>query len=511
MSTMRLPVFDRRRAGVLLPMSALDAALGRGGRAFIDWLAAGRLHGVADPAGRAGRARIARPTGCARTSPATPPSSTRASCPMRARRSSPEFLAAAGPWLARLRAVRGAERARTAARLSGTGRRRCAIAIRRRSRRRGGELAAEVARIEREQYAFHVQWKRLREHAQSRGVRLFGDLPFYVAPSSVETWAHRDLFQLDRRPASRPRSAACRRTTSPSTGQLWGNPVYDWQALQPHRLQLVARARARAARSDSICCASITSARSRPTGPCPAGAPDARSGAWLSTPGEQLLRRLLRRVSATCRWSRRISGSSPRTCWRCKNGFALPGMRVLQFAFDGDAGQRARAVPARARLRRLHRHARQRHDARLVRRASTATPPQRVDFYLRCGPAPMPEALIRAALGSVARARRSSRCRTCWALARRRASTLPGTAQGNWLWRLPPGALTARARAPLRAAEPRLRPRAGMRRASAARTACLDSAACCSLRLGCSLLAALLRSTPQLEPPTAVDRAACRS
>ena len=58
------------------------------------------------------------------------------------------------------------------------------------------ELAADVDRIEREQYAFYVQWKRLREHARSRDVRLFGDLPFYVGPSSVETWTHRGLFQL---------------------------------------------------------------------------------------------------------------------------------------------------------------------------------------------------------------------------------------------------------------------------------------------------------------------------
>ena len=58
------------------------------------------------------------------------------------------------------------------------------------------ELAQDCARIEREQYVFHVQWQRLRAHARSRGVRLFGDLPFYVAPSSAEVWTHRELFQL---------------------------------------------------------------------------------------------------------------------------------------------------------------------------------------------------------------------------------------------------------------------------------------------------------------------------
>ena len=58
------------------------------------------------------------------------------------------------------------------------------------------ERAADLERIVREQYAFHLQWQRLRDYAHARGVRLFGDLPFYVAPSSAETWVHRGLFQL---------------------------------------------------------------------------------------------------------------------------------------------------------------------------------------------------------------------------------------------------------------------------------------------------------------------------
>ncbi|MCX7058389.1 MAG: 4-alpha-glucanotransferase, partial [Proteobacteria bacterium] len=51
--------------------------------------------------------------------------------------------------------------------------------------------------MRRAQFAFHEQWRALRSHAHRRGIRLFGDVPIYVAPDSVETWAHREQFRTD--------------------------------------------------------------------------------------------------------------------------------------------------------------------------------------------------------------------------------------------------------------------------------------------------------------------------
>ena len=94
-----------------------------------------------------------------------------------------------------------------------------------------------------------------------KGVRLLGDLPFYVSPDSSDVWAAPQFFRLDehRRPLF---VAGVPPDYFSATGQLWGNPVYDWQALQRERLPLVDRAAARAARRMSTWSAWITSALS---------------------------------------------------------------------------------------------------------------------------------------------------------------------------------------------------------------------------------------------------------
>src|SRR6266480_3148025 len=349
---MRLPVFDRRRAGVLLPMSALDAALGRGGRAFIDWLsdAAFSVWQIL-PAGPVGEDRSPYwvRSDCAGNAAFI----DAAELPDPNAPIDPEFLAASSPWLHDYALFEALTRAHAGAPFWNWPpplRDRAPEAL----AQAAHELAPEVARIEREQYAFHVQWNQLRAHARSRGVRLFGDLPFYVGPSSVETWAHRELFQLTAtgEPAA---VGGVPPDYFSQLGQLWGNPIYDWQALQ--------------------------------------------------------------------------------------NGFGLPGMRVLQFAFDGD--------PANAHLPYLHERdcvaytGTHDNDTTLGWYASLdRDTAQRVDYFLRVTEGAMPAALIRAALGSVARLAIIPAQDILGLDSFARLNT-PGTVEGNWTWRLPAGALTA--------------------------------------------------------------------
>ena len=77
----------------------------------------------------------------------------------------------------------------------------------------------------------HRQLVRLREHARSRGVGLIGDVPFFVSPDSSDVWAHPELFLLDaeRRPQF---VAGVPPDYFSADGQLWGDPLYDWDALR---------------------------------------------------------------------------------------------------------------------------------------------------------------------------------------------------------------------------------------------------------------------------------------
>jgi 4-alpha-glucanotransferase len=435
MASVRLPVFDRRRAGVLLPMSALEAALGRGGRAFIDWLASAGFSVwqilPAGPVGEDGSPYWVR-SDCA----GNPAFIDTSELPDPGLPLGAEFLAASASWLADYVLFEALTRSHGGApfwnwppplRDRDPG----ALAQARH------KLSAEVSRIEREQYAFYLQWNALRAHAVARGVRLFGDLPFYVGPSSAETWAHRELFQL--KPNGEP---ACVGGVPPDyfsqLGQLWGNPVYEWQAqartdfawwrtrvrVQLERLDLL--------RLDHFRALAAYWA-------VPAGAPDARGGAWLSSPGEQLLQRLRQEFGDLPLVAEDL-GVITDDVLALKNGFALPGMRVLQFGFDGEPGNV---------------HVPYRHERDCVAYTGThdndttlgwyqsldRDTRQRVDFYLRLRPGAMPEALIRAALGSVAQLAVLP-AQDLLELGSEARLNTPGTASGNWSWRLPPGALT---------------------------------------------------------------------
>jgi|HubBroStandDraft_1064217.scaffolds.fasta_scaffold01810_7 4-alpha-glucanotransferase len=436
MASVRLPVFDRRRAGVLLPMSALETALGRGGRAFIDWLAsAGFSVWQILPAGPVGedgspywvRSDCAGNPAFIDTSELPDPS-----LPLGA-----EFLAASASWLADYVLFEALTRVHGGApfwnwppplRDRDPG----ALAQARH------ELSAEVSRIEREQYAFYLQWNALRAHAAARGVRLFGDLPFYVGPSSAETWAHRELFQL--KPNGEP---ACVGGVPPDyfseLGQLWGNPVYDWQAqARTDFAWWRTRVRAQLERLDLLRLDHFRALAAYWA--VPADAPDARGGAWLSSPGEQLLLRLRQEFGDLPLVAEDL-GVITADVLALKNGFALPGMRVLQFGFDGEPGNV---------------HVPYRHERDCVAYTGThdndttlgwyqsldRDTRQRVDFYLRLRPGAMPEALIRAALGSVAQLAVLP-AQDLLELGSEARFNTPGTASGNWAWRLPPGALTA--------------------------------------------------------------------
>jgi 4-alpha-glucanotransferase len=436
MASPRLPVFDRRRAGVLLPLSALDAGLGRGGRAFVDWLVQAQFSVwqilPVGPVGTDGSPYWVRSDSAGNPAFLDPAELPDPHAPLPA-----DFLAATGSWLhdyALFEALSAAQHGRPFWQWPAPLREREPQALEQAHR----QLAADVERIEREQYAFHLQWSRLRDYAHQRGVRLFGDLPFYVGPSSAETWAHRGLFRL----AANGEPAVVGGVPPDyfsELGQLWGNPVYDWRALQRSDFAWwLARMRQQLARLDLL---RIDHFRALAAfWAVPAEAADARGGEWLQTPGEELLKRMKGEFGDLPLVAEDL-GVITADVLALKHAFALPGMRVVQFAFDGDM----------TNVHLPHLHERDcvvytgTHDNDTTLgwyQSLDAATRERCDFYLRVTPGTMPEPLIRAALGSVGLLAVIP-AQDLLGLGSAARMNTPGTASGNWSWRLPPGALSA--------------------------------------------------------------------
>jgi len=433
---MRLPVFDRRRAGVLLPLSALDAALGRGGRAFIDWLSEAGFSVwqilPVGPTGADGSPYWVRSDWAGNAQFLDPAELPDAQLPPDA-----QFLETSAAWLPDYALFEALTRAHggtpfwawpAALRDRDSG---ALEAVRR-------ALGAELDRTAREQYAFHVQWQRLRDYARSRGVRLFGDLPFYVAPSSAETWTHRELFQL-----SAGGEPAAVGGVPPDyfaeLGQLWGNPVYDWHAQRREGFAWwVARVGAQLARMDLLRLDHFRALAAYWA--VPAGAPDARGGAWHSAPGMELLTRLREEFSDLPLAAEDLGVITPDVL-ALRESFGLPGMRVLQFAFDGDPANPHRPyLHERASVVYTGTHD---NDTTLGWYSHLdADSAARVDLYLGATASGMPEALIRAALGSVARLAIVP-VQDLLALSSEARLNTPGTTSGNWTWTLSPGSLSA--------------------------------------------------------------------
>ncbi|MBV9695696.1 MAG: 4-alpha-glucanotransferase [Gammaproteobacteria bacterium] len=430
----RLAVWDRRRAGVLLPLSALEAPLGRGGRAFLDWLAtAGFTLWQVLPLGPTGA--DGSPYWVSSDEAGNPALLDPGELPAPQGARYARFLEENAAWLEEFALFQTLSQAHSGApfwRWPAALRAREAGALAAARR----ELAAELERVRHEQYAFSVQWQQLRAHAHERGVRLCGDLPFYVAPSSLATWTQRELFQLapDGSPAA---VGGVPPDYFSALGQMWGNPLYDWEALARSDYRFwVQRVGAQLERLDLLRLDHFRALAAHWA--VPAGASDARAGAWRPTPGAALLTTLRRTFPDLPLIAEDLGVITPEV-EELLARFQLPGMRVLQFAFDGGDNPH---LP--------HRHVRAcvvytgTHDNDTTRGWYDALEPAtalRADRYLGVPADAQPGALIRAALASVADLAVIPAQDLLGLPSSARLNT-PGTASGNWRWRLPPGALT---------------------------------------------------------------------
>ena len=196
------------------------------------------------------------------------------------------------------------------------------------------ELDAEIQKVRFGQFLLFRQGGRLKEYARTKGVRLIGDLPFFVSPDSSDVWANPELFQLDGQ--HRPRFVA---GVPPdyfsAQGQLWGNPVYDWDALKRTGYRwCLDRLRALLEHVDIVRLDHFRAFAA--AWHIPAGAPTAQSGAWVSGPGADFLEATKREFGGLPFIAEDLGMITPDVP-ALRDRFELPGMRVLQFGFDGDS------------------------------------------------------------------------------------------------------------------------------------------------------------------------------
>ncbi|HET7379623.1 MAG TPA: 4-alpha-glucanotransferase [Gaiellales bacterium] len=192
-------------------------------------------------------------------------------------------------------------------------------------------LADSIEVVRFAQFLLARQADRLRRHAHDNGVRLIGDLPFFVSPDSSDVWANPGLFLLgtDGRPDV---VAGVPPDYFSADGQLWGNPVYDWDALRRSGYRwCVDRLRALLAHVDVIRLDHFRAFAA--AWHVPAGASTARTGRWVPGPGADFFEAVEKALGALPFIAEDLGLITPDVT-ALRERFALPGMRVLQFAFD---------------------------------------------------------------------------------------------------------------------------------------------------------------------------------
>ena len=292
--------------------------------------------------------------------------------------------------------------------------------------------ALEALRFE--QWVFAEQWRELKEYAASRGVLMFGDLPIFVSHDSADVWAARELFRLDAE--GQPTTV----TGVPpdyfaADGQRWNNPHYDWDRMAEDGY---AWWRLRIARQRQFFdLVRIDHFRGFAAAwHVPVEAETAKEGHWVTSPGREVLSALVETAGAGTLVAEDLGLITP-DVEQLRTEFGLPGMKVLQFAFDGSKDNPY--LPERHGEQSVVYTGTHDNDTTLGWWSELDDPTRkRVLAVVPDAEEPMPWALIRLALSSTARL-----CvvpaQDLLELGSGARMNTPGTDEGNWTWRAAPG------------------------------------------------------------------------
>lgn len=300
------------------------------------------------------------------------------------------------------------------------------------------------------QFEFFRQWRALRSYANERGIQIVGDIPIYVAHDSVDVWSNREYFLLDRE--GRPTQiAGVPPDYFSATGQLWGNPIYNWSVLRRDNYKWwIDRFRAAFSLYDIVRIDHFRGFEAH--WEVAITETTAENGHWVKGPGADLFRALQHEFGDLPIIAENLGVITPEVVQLLQQ-FNFPGMAILQFAFGKDP---------QGPTFRPHNYVRNlvaytgTHDNDTVvgwwtsdgNNDSTRTPDDVVKelafakAYLGAGNEPINRTMIRTLLASVADTAIIP-LQDILGLGSKARMNLPGTSSGNWRWRFLPGALTS--------------------------------------------------------------------
>ena len=301
-----------------------------------------------------------------------------------------------------------------------------------------GALAEEIGFHQFLQYQFYRQWHRFRAYARQKGVTLMGDIPIYVPLDSADFWCRPEQFQVDLH--GRPTCVAgCPPDGFSAEGQYWGNPIYDWDAMESDGFSWwEGRIRAALDMYDVIRLDHFRGFEAY--WEVPFSSPDSSYGSWTQGPGLKFFKTLEEKLGTLPIIAEDLGFLTPGVIdMRDNSGF--PGMKILQFAFEGTNSYYlphnyiANTVAYVGT-----------HDNETARGwfEGTATPRQREQAALythQQAGEPMADALNRTIAASV-----SDTCiytmQDLLNLGNEARINTPATLGGNWTWRMLDGAIT---------------------------------------------------------------------
>lgn len=292
------------------------------------------------------------------------------------------------------------------------------------------EMGAEIGVQKYIQWQFFRQWSGLRRYAAEKGIAIIGDIPIFVGYDSADVWSHRELFLLNLK--GKPTAVA---GVPPdyfsNTGQLWGNPLYNWITMAEQNYSWwVERFRTMFGLFDVIRVDHFRGFEA--AWHVPAGEKTAVNGRWVRAPGTEMFDRVfavLGRLPIIAEDLGLISSE----VLALRDRYGFPGMKIEQFAFDSDS---------------LNPYLPHNHEKNSVVYSGThdndtttgwydslaASQRKRVSLYVGCGEDKAVEGIVRTVLMSVADTAVIP-FQDLLRLGSQARMNIPGTAHGNWGWR----------------------------------------------------------------------------